>query len=445
MGKFTHIEAAVFGEPWAILPDKKDAIAEVIEARLDGAVKVPYQEYRQPEVETTEDGIAVIPIQGTISKRMNIFSSFSGGTSSQVAAKQVLDALEDPAIKAILLDIDSPGGMVDGTPALADAIYEGRTRKPIVAFCDGMATSGAYWIACAAHEVIATGTAQIGHIGVIVTHTFSLVQDHQVGLQKTVFTGGRLKAARGSSDQMLNSDGRAEIQGQVDQIYSMFVEAVARNRGVSLETAYGSMAEGRIFIGTKAVEAGLADSIGEKSAALARAREMAGIAGRGLGKQMGRMGRMGPMGFMGLGGEAKAQTEDNTEVGDMGNNGSSVENKANEGGGEGTVEKQTEEPKAAVKPVEEPKAPEQDAKAEAILETCANLGLDAKAASEILKSGQSVQAMTQMAIAKAQEKNGAPLAIAKHSDTPKTETAEDRIKAECDAFAETRKRLGLEK
>lgn len=119
-----------------------------------------------PAAATREQNIAIIPIRGMITPTANILSQLFGGTDIASIKVQFLSAISDPEITGIILDIDSPGGLITGVEELASTITSARGTKPIVAYAYGNAASAAYWIACAADQIIAGPTTMLGSIGV---------------------------------------------------------------------------------------------------------------------------------------------------------------------------------------------------------------------------------------------------------------------------------------
>ncbi|KKK95489.1 hypothetical protein LCGC14_2672290, partial [marine sediment metagenome] len=169
----------VLNSPWAIIPEKLVEIREIYFRHLRGeeidlsAIEAQLGRRLNNEQRRIEvmDGVAVLAVQGVVAKRMNLFTEISGGTSTQLLAQDFQAALDDPTVHSILLDIDSPGGDVDGTLEMARLIREARGRKPILALGDGTMASAAYWIGSAADRVFITGeTTQVGSIGVVATH-----------------------------------------------------------------------------------------------------------------------------------------------------------------------------------------------------------------------------------------------------------------------------------
>jgi signal peptide peptidase SppA len=260
----------VLTSPWAIRQEKLAEIRNIYQAHLRGpkidwkemeaCVGLPLPPNEREESYQYMNGAAVIPIKGVLTKGLSFFSFLFGGSSMKQIGIAFDKALNDPLVKAIVLDIDSPGGTVDGTEELAEAIFQARGQKPILAYTDGTMASGAYWIASAADEIFISGdTVQVGSIGVVATHVDQSRADAAYGEKWTEITAGKYKRIA-SAHAPLTEAGAAYIQEQVDYLYSTFVNTVARNRGVTPEEAV-AMADGKIFIGKQAIEAGLVDGV----------------------------------------------------------------------------------------------------------------------------------------------------------------------------------------
>lgn len=257
----------VMSSPWAITNGKFSEIQEVYRRHIYGE-KLDIKEIREAIGEKKEpvgldivDNVAIIPIQGVIAKKMNILSEISGGVSTQIVERDFKAALDHPEVQVIVLDIDSPGGAVDGTPELANTIFEARGKKPIIAFSDGIMASAAFWIGAAADMMFISGrTVEVGSIGVVATHTDISKAEEMDGIKTTEIVAGKFKRVA-SQHGPLTADGRASIQESVDEVFSVFVSDVAKFKGVSEDKVLSNMADGRIFIGNKAVEAGLVDGI----------------------------------------------------------------------------------------------------------------------------------------------------------------------------------------
>jgi len=208
---------------------------------------------------TVRGETAIIPVIGPMFRRANIFTDISGATSYDMVRRDLQKALDDPSFKSIILNIDSPGGEVNGVSELADAIFAARSRKPIIAYIGGTGASGAYWIASAASEIVIDTTALLGSIGVALEVTDTTARDESRGVRRVEFISRR---APGKRPNMDSEDGRARIQRVVDDLGDIFVSAVARNRGVSETTVDEKFGQGDMLPGAKAVAAGMADRLG---------------------------------------------------------------------------------------------------------------------------------------------------------------------------------------
>ena len=255
--------------PWLIAPEKFREICNIYATHLRGD-KIDIKKIEaqcgeplinEPQGYETRNGVAIIPIHGVIAKRMNLFTRISGGASTELIARDLKEALEDSAVDSILLDIDSPGGTADGAFELAELVFDSRGEKSITAFTDGMMTSAAYLIGSAADKVfISNKVTQVGSIGVIFTHRDFSKQAEANGVNVTEIFAGKFKAV-GSTEKPLDNTSKEVIQGKVDYIYSLFVTDIAKHRGVSEDNVLNDMAEGRIFTGEEAIEAGLVDGV----------------------------------------------------------------------------------------------------------------------------------------------------------------------------------------
>ncbi|MDD5449661.1 MAG: signal peptide peptidase SppA [Candidatus Omnitrophica bacterium] len=262
------INELFFMRPWAIKEDVLLVLAEIIERHLKGEKlsateidsRVGGDKKEAPGYEVI-NGTAHIPIYGVISKRSSMVRNISQpqGTSVQDIEKNFKAALGDPAVNKILFEIDSPGGNADGVTELSDLIYSNRGKKPIVSFANGQMDSAAYWIGSAADKVYASKSSEVGGIGVYTVVNDWSVANHNAGIKTEIIKAGKYKAA-GHPDKHLTEDDRAAIQEEVNAYYELFVEAVTRNRGMSAESIEKT-ANGKVFIGQKALNAGLIDGI----------------------------------------------------------------------------------------------------------------------------------------------------------------------------------------
>jgi capsid assembly protease len=262
---------------WALHPAKLDEINAFIEARLADP-RATFEAARGKSGNKADDryeirdGVAVIPVYGVIDKRANMFMEISGGTSTELLKRDIAKALNDRKVDSILLDVDSPGGSVDGTKEVADFIYEARGQKPIIAYANGLMASAAYWIGSAADAIVTNETAMVGSIGVALTHYDRSVNDEKFGVKRTVISAGKYKRIA-SDEKPLSEEGREYLQSLVDEYFTIFADSVSKNRGADIETVLKKMANGKEYIGKQALKVGLVDYIGNFDTALEMAKE----------------------------------------------------------------------------------------------------------------------------------------------------------------------------
>lgn len=207
------------------------------------------------------NGVALIAIEGVLGKRMDIFMYFSGGTSTEDLQNDVIAAVNDSEVTAICYVVDSPGGDVDGTQLAANVIRASAGKKPSVAWVTGLGASAAYWLASQTSAIyLADDTTTVGSIGVVYQHVDRSAADQQRGVKRTEITAGKYKRIA-SDTGPLTQEGRDYIQQGVDHVYSVFVDTVAAGRNASVEQVLSDMADGRVFMGQQAIDAGLADGI----------------------------------------------------------------------------------------------------------------------------------------------------------------------------------------
>jgi capsid assembly protease len=206
--------------------------------------------------------VALIPVMGMIAHRMSMMDiSGPGGASIQQLTGQFRQALEDGNCKAIVLDVDSPGGSVEGVMELAGEIFDARKQKPVTAVCNSMACSAAYWLAAAASEVVCTPSGQCGSIGVYMMHQDESEALKKDGIKITVIKAGKFKA-EGNPSEPLSPEAYEAFLGKVNDYYGMFVKAIAQYRGASQAAVRDGYGQGRSLLASAAVKENLADRIG---------------------------------------------------------------------------------------------------------------------------------------------------------------------------------------
>lgn len=268
------------GALWAIEESAMDHMMATIprlvktESFEQAAVKIREQEPYEPEL-TVRDGVAIIPVSGSISKSTGFLSFLFGGASINRIRADIEAAMDDRRVRALVLNVDSPGGRVPGVSELADFIYDAREQKPVVTFSDGNITSAATWIGSAANQKIISPTAQDGSIGVMVMHVDFSKLDERIGIKTTYITAGKYKAI-GNDAEPLSDEARKMIEDRLSRTYDVFINDIARFRDADEDTVRQDMAEGRVFVGQQAVDAGLSDRLGSLEDAVAAAAQLAG-------------------------------------------------------------------------------------------------------------------------------------------------------------------------
>ncbi|TKD46083.1 S49 family peptidase [Azotobacter chroococcum] len=244
--------------PWLMLPDALDTLMAIADRQgdpeaLEARLGKPLDNTRAVSL---RDGVAVIPVTGPIMRYANLFTRISGATSTQELATDLQAALDDPKVRAIVLNVDSPGGEATGINELADMIHAARGRKPIKAYVGGTGASAAYWIASAADEVVVDDTALLGSIGVVVEVAIRKEAD---GIKRYTITSSNAPNKRPDLD---TEQGRAEVAKSIDALAEVFVAKVARNLAVDPEGVPVMGDFGGLKVGAAAVDAGLAHRLG---------------------------------------------------------------------------------------------------------------------------------------------------------------------------------------
>lgn len=265
---------AIRSHRWGITEPALRTIIEVAERAGPGREAIEREEGRElrNEFETrVRDGVAIIPVHGPLFRYANLFTYLSGATSMEMLALEFSKAIEDPSVRAIVLDVDSPGGMVNGTQELAQLIYESRGRKPIVSFVSGMGASAAYWIASAADAVFAGSTAELGSVGAVIEVVDYTQADEMEGIRTFQFVSSVSPKKRLPPDTEAGAD---ELQQIVNDLGEVFVATVAEHRGIAREAVLERYGQGGLFVGQRAVDQGLADGVSTLEAVIQAAASL---------------------------------------------------------------------------------------------------------------------------------------------------------------------------
>jgi signal peptide peptidase SppA len=271
---FPFLAQRLFNVPLAIRPEKAEIVLAALAERLgvsrlvraDGRmVAFSGDDWGDDSGDRVElpgydvvAGVGIIPIAGTLVQKCSSLRPSSGMTGYNAIRENLATALDDAAVRAIVLDIDSPGGEVAGLFDLVDAIYAARGEKPIWALANEVACSAAYAIASAADKIAMPRTGYAGSIGTICMHVdFSRALEKE-GITVTLLQYGKRKAD-GHEALPLSDEARQFIQSSIDFAGELFVETVARNRNLAARAVKGQ--EAAVFCGADAVTAGLVDAV----------------------------------------------------------------------------------------------------------------------------------------------------------------------------------------
>lgn len=256
---------ALAGEPWAITDDGFASVMAALTGgppleELAALSAEPDQPLRGTATATVRDGVGVIPIRGPLFARANWMTRYLGFGAYDTIARDFQAATRNPDVRAIVLDIDSPGGMVTGVAELAALIAQARGQgKPIVAFAGGLMASAAYWVGSAADRIVAAPTALLGSIGVRMDVVDTSERDARSGVTKRTFVS---RQSPFKAEDHASEDGRARVQTVVDGLAQVFIETVARHRGLDAEAVVAGYGQGDVLVAQAARAAGMADALG---------------------------------------------------------------------------------------------------------------------------------------------------------------------------------------
>lgn len=229
----------------------------------DGAEAAKLSPATERAVARKPGGVAVIPVKGVISNRVSIWDLLFGGgvTPPSWIVRQVKRAVDDEGVKAVVLEYDTPGGSVFGVPEAASALAALKGKKPIVAHVTGSCASAGYWLASAQDEISANPSAILGSIGVYMVHEDASKFWEEIGVKTTFIKAGQYKV-EGNEYEPLTVEGEAHLQEMVDDYMALFIDSVAKGRGVTTADARSErFGQGRAYVAARCVQRGLADRV----------------------------------------------------------------------------------------------------------------------------------------------------------------------------------------
>lgn len=268
-----HVAGLVFNRPLAVTADRVTEVLAVLGPRLVGDVEASavIRAQRDPSarereaLQVTSAGIAVIPVMGTFVKRASSMDAMSGLTSYEQVGAMAMAARDDSRVHGILLQLDSPGGQVNGMFELVALLTAIGKQKPIFAVADEHAYSAAYALAATAERLFVAATGGVGSIGVIAVRLDQTAADAKAGFKFEIVAAGARKSD-GNPHVAMGDEERDALQAKVDTIDAMFLESVATHRRLRVEDL--AALEAATFLGAEGVTAGLADEVGTVDDAL---------------------------------------------------------------------------------------------------------------------------------------------------------------------------------
>lgn len=207
--------------------------------------------------------VAVLPIRGVITQKADFYSWYFGGTSVERLVASFRQYANDPAVSAIVFDVDSPGGEVYGLQEGFKELFAGRDLKRTYAIVNPFMASAAYFLGCAAKSIWMTESGQVGSVGCYTLHVDLSEMLKQAGVKATFIQYGAHKT-EGNPYEPLSEDAHADLQATVDYYGKAFDGAVAEGRGVTAATVRAEFGQGRMFRSPDAKRLGMVDKIGTR-------------------------------------------------------------------------------------------------------------------------------------------------------------------------------------
>ena len=254
----TKADLAAFltAESWAIRPEMLTVLSTQIEPP-------PESEARTPRLPTVKGKIAVLPLTGVLTHRRagGLMGFLFGGTSMQEWGAQFDQMMADPSVSGIVIDGDTPGGTVAGTPELAAKVLAARGQgKPIIGVANTSVGSAGYYVLSQADQVVVSPSGEVGSIGVLAVHFDESAALEAAGIKPTIIQAGEFKTEQANFGP-LSEEAREFKQQQINREYAAFVGAVAKGRGKTPAVVRDTFGRGRMIQAEEAVERGMADRV----------------------------------------------------------------------------------------------------------------------------------------------------------------------------------------
>jgi capsid assembly protease len=267
MSNYPHIAARIFNKPLALEAGYAEVFCAALADRLkikeieNGAstklaADIGLDRTAAKKHYSVTGGVAQIPVNGTLVHKSGYIGSQSGIMGYDGLNYLIDSANSDPEVRAILLDVDSPGGEVSGVETTVQKVKS--SIKPVYAHANETAASAAYWIASSAKQLYLSNTASVGSVGVITVHADYSKQLDEEGVKVTIIKAGQHKAD-GNPYEELPDEVQARIQSEVDSLRTEFASSVASGRKMSVDQVLAT--EALMYRGQSAVDSKLADGV----------------------------------------------------------------------------------------------------------------------------------------------------------------------------------------
>lgn len=264
----THLLHRLYGEAWLILPHAHAAMVAAVNAGAHGV-----EGTARDDVAVTADGVAVVYISGVMDRGVGPMGKLFGFYDTAALAPTMAELAADPAVRAVVLSIDSPGGSVSGVPGAADAVLRLGAQKPVIAHTAGTMASAAYWVASGANAIYADKGASVGSIGVYMPFLDMSRMYSNAGVEVDIIKpdGLDFKGA-GFPGTALTAEQREQLVEQTRELYDEFAGFVSSRRGIAPEHM-----RGQAYYTSSALRAQMVDSVATLEDAVADAARLAGL------------------------------------------------------------------------------------------------------------------------------------------------------------------------
>lgn len=265
-----NVLEAIRSQPWAITTEALETIVAIanrdtaaVQARLEAVLAQRGEPLDNAHNVELRDSVALLPVRGPLVRYASFFSDISGATAYERVATDFVAARDNPAVNAIVLLVDSPGGTVNGLHETAELIHESRGSKPIVAIASDLMASAAYVLASAADRIVTSPAGVLGSIGGVLEVT---VREERPGVRTHHIVSSQSPKKRLDP---ASPEGQAQMQAFVDAQTAVIIDAIAKYRGITAERVVAEYGQGDVFVGNGAVTVGLADRVATTEAVIA--------------------------------------------------------------------------------------------------------------------------------------------------------------------------------